>query len=82
MSDRSRPNVVFMVGDQIMVVFRYSESTSGAIIKPPWPLIFDLIDDPVAEWDLVESRLRGAWVIALARSLGIRLVAGELSGRA
>ena len=28
------------------VVFRYSESTSGPIIKPQWPLVFDLIDDP------------------------------------
>ena len=28
------------------VVLRYTESTSGPIIKPQWPLIFDLIDDP------------------------------------
>jgi hypothetical protein len=27
------------------VVLRYSESTSGPI-KPQWPLVFDLIDDP------------------------------------
>ena len=27
------------------VVFRYSESTSGPIIKPQWPFVFDLIDD-------------------------------------
>jgi len=52
--------------------------SSGPIIKPPWPLIFDLIDDPVEEWALVENCLQGAWVVALARSLGIRLVAGEL----
>ena len=46
------------------VVFRYSESTSGPIIKPQWPLVFDLIDDPVEEWDLIEKRLDCAWVIA------------------
>jgi hypothetical protein len=28
------------------VVLRDSESTSGPIVKPQWPLIFDLIDDP------------------------------------
>ena len=27
------------------VVFRYSESTSGPIIKPQWPLPLDLVDD-------------------------------------
>jgi hypothetical protein len=35
------------------VVFRYTESTSGPIIKPQWPLVFDLIDDPNEEWDLI-----------------------------
>jgi arylsulfatase A-like enzyme len=57
-------------------VLRYSESTSGPIIKPQWPLIFDLIDDPVEEWDLIEKRLDCGWVLrpvaerlgALARS--------------
>jgi arylsulfatase A-like enzyme len=53
------------------VVFRYSESTSGPIVKPQWPLIFDLIDDPVEEWDLVEKSLGGAWVVApVAAHLG------------
>lgn len=45
------------------VVLRYSESTSGPIIKPQWPLVFDLIDDPVEEWDLIEKRLDCAWVL-------------------
>ena len=45
------------------VVFRYSESTSGPIVKPQWPLVFDLIDDPIEEWDLIEKRLDCAWVL-------------------
>ena len=45
------------------VVFRYSESTSGPIIKPQWPLIFDLIDDPNEEWDMVAKSLEGAWAV-------------------
>jgi hypothetical protein len=53
------------------VVFRYSESTSGPIIKPRWPFIFDLINDPVEEWDLIETRLDCAWVMApVAQRLG------------
>ena len=53
------------------VVFRYTESASGPIIKPQWPLIFDLIDDPNEEWDLMEKRLDCAWVILpVAQRLG------------
>ena len=53
------------------VVFRYSESTSGPIIKPQWPLVFDLIVDPVEERDLMEKRLDCAWVLApVVRCLG------------
>ena len=52
-------------------VFRYSESTSGPIIKPQWPLVFDLTDDPNEEWDLIEKRLDCAWVLApIAERLG------------
>ena len=49
------------------VVFRYSESTSGPIIKPQWPFVFDLIDDPNEEWDLIEKRLDCAWVVGAGR---------------
>ena len=53
------------------VVFRYSESTSGQIIKPQWPFIFDLVDDPNEEWDMVEKSLQGAWVVEpVAKRLG------------
>ena len=53
------------------VVLRYSESASGPIVKPQWPLVFDLIDDPVEEWDLIEKRLDCAWVMApVAQRLG------------
>jgi arylsulfatase len=53
------------------VVFHYSNSTSGPIIKPQWPLVFDLIDDPGEEWDLIEKRLDCGWVLApVAARLG------------
>jgi arylsulfatase A-like enzyme len=46
------------------VVFRYGESYSGPLVKPQWPLVFDLIDDPVEQWDLMEKRLDCGWVFA------------------
>ncbi len=53
------------------VVFRYSESASGPIIKPQWPLIYDLIDDPNEEWDLMAKRLDCIWVMGpVAKRLG------------
>ena len=53
------------------IVFRYTESTSGPIVKPQWPLIFDLIDDPNEEWDLMVKRLDCIWVMGpVAQRLG------------
>ena len=46
------------------VVFRFGESSSGPLIKPQWPLVFDLIEDPVEQWDLMEKRLDCGWVFA------------------
>jgi hypothetical protein len=61
------------------VVLRYSESASGQMIKPQWPLVFDLTDDPVEEWDLIERRLDRAWVLA---PVGQRLGALQTSAAA
>ena len=80
-SDKSnRDHVLFYGSDggimsvkwkTMKVVFRYADSTSGPIIKPQWPLIFDLIDDPNEEWDLLDKRLDCGWVIApVAQRLG------------
>ena len=46
------------------VLFRYADSTTGQIIKPQLPLIFDLIEDPNEAWDLVQTRMHCAWVTA------------------
>jgi hypothetical protein len=45
------------------VALRYTESTSGPIIKPQWPLVFDLNDDPGEAWDLMDKRLDCIWVL-------------------
>jgi hypothetical protein len=75
-SDRSsRDHVLFYGSDgeilsvkwkTMKVVFRYAESTSGPIIRPQLPLIFDLIEDPKEAWDLVQMRMDCAWVTAPA----------------
>jgi arylsulfatase A-like enzyme len=44
------------------VVFRYSESHSGPIVKHQWPMVFDLIEDPSEARDLVDLRLDCGWV--------------------
>ena len=80
-SDKSnRDHVLFFGSDggimsvkwkSMKVVFRYSESTSGPIIKPQWPLVFDLIDDPCEDSDLLDKRMDCAWVFApVAQRLG------------
>ena len=46
------------------IVFRYGESSSGPLVKPQWPLVFDLIEDQVEQWDLMEKRLDCGWVFA------------------
>ena len=53
------------------VVFRFSESNSGPISKPQWPMVFDLINDPIEQWDLIDTRLDCAWVFRpVAMKLG------------
>jgi len=79
-SETGRDHVIYFGSDgapmsvkwkTMKVVFRYAESTSGPIIKPQWPLIFDLVDDPTEEWDLIEQRLEGAWAVGpVAARLG------------
>jgi len=46
------------------VVFRYAESQSGPIVKPQLPLVFDLIDDPGEEHDLMSQRMDCGFVTA------------------
>ena len=49
--------------ETMKVVFR-AQSSSGPIIKPQFPLVFDLMNDPNEAWDLIETRLDCTWVTA------------------
>ena len=64
------------------VVFRYSESTSGPIVKPQWPFIFDLIDDPVEEWDLVAKNCKArGWSSRSRRASAVETEHGQVPQR-
>jgi arylsulfatase len=46
----------------IKVVFRYAETFDGPIIKPQFPMAFDLIDDPGEQINLTSERMDMMWM--------------------
>lgn len=44
------------------VVFRYSEGMDKPIVTPQWPLVFDLLNDPHEDWNIMDSKLDMFWV--------------------
>ncbi|MEA3334734.1 MAG: arylsulfatase [Chloroflexota bacterium] len=46
----------------IKIVFRYAETFDGPIIKPQFPLAFDLIDDPAEQINLTSKRMDMMWM--------------------
>ncbi len=46
----------------IKVVFRYAETFDGPIIKPQFPMAFDLIDDPGEQLNLTSERMDMMWM--------------------
>jgi arylsulfatase len=50
----------------IKVVFRYAETFDGPIIKPQFPMAFDLIDDPGEQLNLTSERMDMMWMFGPA----------------
>jgi arylsulfatase len=50
----------------IKVVFRYAETFDGPIIKPQFPMAFDLIDDPGEQINLTSERMDMMWMFGPA----------------
>jgi arylsulfatase A-like enzyme len=48
--------------DQGKVVFRYAETFDGPIIKPQFPMVYDLIDDPGEQINLTSARMDMMWM--------------------
>jgi len=70
-SDRSRQWFVFYGPDgELMsvkwksykVVFRYSEGMSCPIVTAQWPLVFNLINDPHEDWNIMDTKLDMFWI--------------------
>jgi len=50
----------------IKVVFRYAETFDGPIVKPQFPMAFDLIDDPGEQINLTSERMDMMWMFGPA----------------
>ena len=50
----------------IKIVFRYAETFDGPIIKPQFPMAFDLIDDPGEKLNLTAQRMDMMWMFGPA----------------
>lgn len=48
------------------LIFRYSESFGKPIVKPVWPLTFDLSSDPHENWNLIDTRMDHTWIFDVA----------------
>jgi arylsulfatase len=46
----------------IKVVFRYAETVDGPIVKPQFPMAFDLTDDPGEQINLTSERMDMMWM--------------------
>jgi len=46
------------------IILRYSEGIDKPIVKPQFPLFYDLSSDPHENWNLFDTRLDNAWMMA------------------
>jgi arylsulfatase A-like enzyme len=45
-------------------IFRYSEGVDKPIVKPQFPMTYDLSSDPHEDWNLFDTKLTNGWVFA------------------
>ena len=48
------------------VVLRYSEGVDKPIVKPQFPMVYDLSSDPHENWNMFDTRLDCGWIMAPA----------------
>ena len=53
-------------GGIIKIIFRYAEGIDKPIVKPQWPLAFDLSSDPGEQFNLMDSKLDMMFMFAPA----------------
>lgn len=44
-------------------IFRYSEGLDKPIVKPQFPMCFDLTSDPHENWNLFETKMDNTWML-------------------
>jgi len=53
------------------VVLRYSEGVDKPIVKPQFPMFYDLSSDPHENWNLFNTRMDNGWMIVpVFRAIG------------
>ena len=50
----------------IKVIFRYADSFEKPIVKPYWPLVYDLTRDPHEDYNLMVYKLDMVWMLGPA----------------
>ena len=52
-------------------IFRYSEGVDKPIVKPQFPMVYDLSSDPHENWNLFTTKMDVGWVVApVFRAIG------------
>ena len=46
------------------VILRYSEGVDKPIVKPQFPMFYDLSSDPHEDWNLMSTKLTNLWMMA------------------
>ena len=44
-------------------IFRYSQGLDRPIVKPQFPMCFDLTSDPHENWNLFETKMDNTWML-------------------
>ena len=50
----------------VKVVLRYSEGIDQPIVKPQWPMLFDLASDPNELYNLMATKMDMGWMMGVA----------------
>jgi arylsulfatase len=54
------------------MVFRYAEGVDKPIVKPQFPMVFDLSGDPQEKWNTFATKLDNTWITApVLREIGL-----------
>jgi hypothetical protein len=50
----------------LKVILRYSEGMDRPIVKPQWPMVFDLASDPGELYNIFATKMDMGWMLGVA----------------